>query len=62
MPTFLTDDAGATTVDWVVLTAAVCTICLSSVAILSQGPQSLGETTGTALSQVAVTQVQIGGP
>lgn len=60
MTCFLNDESGATTLDWVVLAAAVCTLCLSSVAILSQGPLSLGETTGTAISQISVASVRIG--
>ena len=54
---FLTDDSGATTMDWVVLTAAACTICLSAVALLSSGPRSLGQATGTAVAEVEVAQI-----
>lgn len=59
MRDFLKDETGATTMDWVVLTAAACTICLSSVAILSSGPRSLGETTGTAVAQVEVARIEL---
>jgi len=62
MNRFLTDESGATTVDWVVLTAAACTMGLSLVAIVSVGPQSLGEQTRVQLESVAVAAAVIGGP
>lgn len=54
---FLTDDSGGATIDWVVLTAAACAICLSAVALLSSGPRSLGQATGTTVAEVEVARV-----
>lgn len=59
MHDFLTDETGATTLDWVVLTAAACAIRLAAVASLSSGPRSLGQTTGTAVAGVEVARVAL---
>ena len=61
MRRFLNDESGATTLDWVTLTAAIVGICLSAVSILSVGPLSLGEQTRVALGEIPVAEVRIGG-
>ncbi len=52
--TFLTDEDGAVTVDWVVLTAAVVGIALIAVFTVTQG---VSNTTSSALSSETLPKV-----
>jgi Flp pilus assembly pilin Flp len=52
---FLRSEDGAVTVDWVVLTAAVVGLGMTSVAAVRTGTSSLGDATGTALSSGRVS-------
>lgn len=47
---FLTEDAGAVSVDWVVLTAGVCGLALSTILIMNNGPVNVGTALGAYLS------------
>lgn len=51
---FWTQEDGAVTVDWVVLTAAIVGICLGIIASISVGTNSLSSKTSMAISDVAV--------
>jgi hypothetical protein len=55
--TFCTDDAGAVTVDWVVLTAAVVGLGLAVVASVRTGANSVASQISSSLSSAAVTPV-----
>ncbi|QUJ75313.1 hypothetical protein KDD17_09905 [Sulfitobacter albidus] len=61
MPKMLTsfhkDEEGAVTVDWVVLTAAVCGLALASFASIQQGSRSVGDNVGTYLTDTDVETV-----
>ena len=49
---FVRDDAGAVTVDWVVLTAAVVGLAASVIFAIQGGTDNVGDGTGTYLSGV----------
>lgn len=42
LKSFRSDESGAVTVDWVVLTAAVCGLAIASFAAIQQGSKSVG--------------------
>lgn len=50
-PAFFTDESGAITVDWVVLTAAMTGVGLSVMAMVSNGLEDLSNDIATALSE-----------
>lgn len=52
--TFLQDESGAATVDWVVLTAAVVGLGVAAVDTVEQGVTSLASDIATAISSKAV--------
>lgn len=43
LPTYMNDESGAVTVDWVVLTAALVGLGLAVMGVVSQGVQDLSE-------------------
>ena len=47
---FLTDEAGAVTVDWVVLTAAVVSLAATVIFAIQGGTDSVGEGVGSYLT------------
>jgi len=55
---FLSDDSGAVTVDWVVVTAAVVGIGLSSAAAVRSGTSSMGEAINTSLTNASVSPLR----
>lgn len=52
---FLSDESGAVTVDWVVLTASILLFGLVFVAVVKTGQDEIGEAVGTTLSDSAQT-------
>lgn len=56
---FLSDETGAVTVDWVVMTAAVVGLGLASTAAVRTGTSDLGAEIGTALSDARVAGVPV---
>ncbi|MGB5863523.1 MAG: hypothetical protein WBG95_04430 [Sulfitobacter sp.] len=54
---FRADEDGAVTVDWVVLTAAVCGLALAAFASIQQGSKSLGDRAGTYLTDTSVEEI-----
>jgi Flp pilus assembly pilin Flp len=52
--TFLADDSGAVTVDWVVLTAAIVGLGLAVVTSVRSGVGSLGTNISNSLSSASV--------
>ena len=55
--TFLSDEDGAVTVDWVVLTAAVVGIGVVAVFTLMTANQGLGSSISSALSSATLTEL-----
>jgi hypothetical protein len=55
---FWQDDSGAVTVDWVVVTAAVVGLGLSSVVAVRSGTSSMGEAINASLSNAAVAPMR----
>ncbi len=53
MRNFLTDETGAVTVDWVVLTAAVVGLGIAVVATIAPGAVSVGDKIGSAMETLA---------
>ncbi|WP_299028785.1 hypothetical protein [uncultured Sulfitobacter sp.] len=51
---FYADENGAVTVDWVVLTAAVCGLAIASFASIQQGSQSVGNKVGEYLTDTDI--------
>ncbi|MFY0680576.1 MAG: hypothetical protein JXR13_08405, partial [Thalassovita sp.] len=47
---FARDSAGAVTVEWIVLTAAICGFGLGAVNLIFAGPDNVAEVTNTALA------------
>lgn len=56
------DETGATTVDWVVLTASAGAMALSMMALLSDGSQSLGGRVQDRLAGVEVARIALASP
>ncbi|WP_319545164.1 hypothetical protein [Ruegeria conchae] len=54
---FFSEEDGAVTVDWVVLTAAIVGIAGMMYVLLNEGIQSVDEQTGQALSSIQVQQI-----
>lgn len=52
---FLTDDGGAVTVEWVVLTAGIVTLALAVVLTVTDGVESLGTRINERAEAVAAT-------
>ncbi|MBY6202801.1 hypothetical protein KUV65_15605 [Maritalea mobilis] len=52
--TFITDDTGAVTVDWVVLTAAVVGLALAAMAVISGGVEDLSQDTSGAMTDYEI--------
>lgn len=57
---FLTDENGAVTVDWVVLTAAVVGLAVAAYATISSGTGTLTANADTTLSEMTVGNPVIG--
>lgn len=55
--TFLSDEDGAVTVDWVVLTAAVVGIGVVAVSVLVTANQGLGNSISSAMSSATLTEL-----
>ena len=55
--TFLSDEDGAVTVDWVVLTAAVVGIGVVAVFTLMTANQGLGNSISSAMSSATLTEL-----
>ncbi|GGO58842.1 hypothetical protein SAMN05444398_10888 [Roseovarius pacificus] len=55
--TFLADEDGAVTVDWVVLTTAVVGIGVAAVFTLMTANQGLGDNIGSAMSSATLTEL-----
>lgn len=55
--TFKADEAGAVTVDWVVLTAAIVGLGIAVIAAVSSGTNSLATNISTALSGATVNSL-----
>ena len=51
------DEQGAVSADWLALGAALMALSIALVATLSDGAESLGQTTGTAMSGAQVQQL-----
>ena len=49
---FLRSEDGAVTVDWVVLTAAVCALAVAAIVSIEGATGSVGSATGTHLSGI----------
>ncbi len=49
---FITDETGAVTVDWVVLTAAIITLSLTVFLIVAAGANDAGATISTAMAEI----------
>lgn len=58
---FQSDEDGAVTVDWVVLTAAVCGLALASFASIQSGSKSVGDRTGTYLTDKDIESLWVSG-
>jgi Flp pilus assembly pilin Flp len=54
---FRNDEAGAVTVDWVVLTAAIVGLGLAVIASVRNGANSLASNISTSLSGASVAQI-----
>ena len=50
LKSFLTDDSGAITVDWVVLTAALCGLAIAVTALISAGARTPTNALNSTLS------------
>ena len=53
----LSDEDGAVTVDWVVLTAAVCGLAIASFAAIQQGSRSVGDNVSTYMHETSVEEI-----
>lgn len=49
LKTFAKDDAGAVTVDWVVITAGVVGLCIAAVFLMEDATLGLSDATGDAI-------------
>ena len=58
--TFLNDEDGAVTVDWVVLTAAIVGLGIAAITAVSNGVTGLGEAIASDLSTDGTTSTYIG--
>ena len=47
---FARDSAGAVTVEWIVLTAAICGFALGAMNLIFAGPDNVAEVTNTVLA------------
>lgn len=54
---FRSDESGAVTVDWVVLTAAVCGLAIASFASIQQGGKTVTDKVGTYLTDTSVEEI-----
>lgn len=54
---FRADEAGAVTVDWVVLTAAVVGLAIASFASIQSGSQTVGNKVGAYLTDTPVETI-----
>lgn len=54
---FLADDSGAVTVDFVILTAAICTLGAAIVLTVIGGANHIGDETSTSLSSATLDPV-----
>lgn len=54
LASFLRDDDGAVTVDWVVLTALICSLCGLVFYILGYAPVNLATQIGALISSVKI--------
>jgi hypothetical protein len=54
---FLSKEDGAVTVDWVVLTAAVCGLAIASFAAIQQGGESVSGNVETYLLDTSVEEI-----
>ena len=59
---FRNDEAGAVTVDWVVLTAAIVGLGLAVVASVRSGTGDLANVINSSLSGASITSIVIDGP
>jgi hypothetical protein len=59
LPPFLTDESGAITVDWVVLTAATVGLGVASVAAVRTGTGALGTDIQLSLSNASVALIEL---
>ncbi|KEJ88256.1 Flp family type IVb pilin [Sulfitobacter donghicola] len=57
LKSFRADERGAVTVDWVVLTAAVCGLAIASFASIQQGSQSVGNNVGEYLTDTDIEDI-----
>ncbi len=57
LKTFLSDDAGAVTVDFVILTAAICTLGAAIVLTVIGGARDVGDTTTSSLTTATIDPV-----
>jgi Flp pilus assembly pilin Flp len=55
--TFLSNDSGAVTVDWVVLTAAIVGLGLAVITSVRSGVQALGSDISTSLTSASVVSL-----
>lgn len=55
--TFFSKDDGAVTVDWVVLTAAVCGLAIASFAAIQQGSKSVGANVEGYLTDTTIEEI-----
>ena len=55
LKSFLTDDSGAITVDWVVLTAALCGLAIAVTALISAGARTPTNALNSTLSTDVVS-------
>ncbi len=55
--TYLSDEDGAVTVDWVVLTAAVCGLAIASFTAIQQGNESVGNNVESYLVDTPVEEI-----
>ena len=54
---FCTDEHGAVTVDWVVLTAAIVGFAIAAFASIQQGSETVGEKVGDYLTDTPVETI-----
>lgn len=58
---FRSNEDGAVTVDWVVLTAAVCGLAIASFAAIQEGSKSVGDRTGGYLTDKDIQTLWVTG-
>ena len=56
---FLADEDGSVTVDWVVLTAAICAIGVAVVVTVRTGARAMAADTSTVLTEGAVSTLEM---